>query len=236
MTRIVRAAWLLLMLPVAAHAAPSISFTWDGCTGPVQKDVKGKGVYSIYVSATGMDQPHWAYEAQLLYANAGGTLPDAWRFDKEGCQKGLLTFQFAPAAAETTTCPPLYGHEPIMSIHATRPRNPEDPGDPTTSSNLVLLAVAYNHAVTSDPDKRYFLCRIDFDHGASVEGAGKAGSTCGGLEQGIVFTPVPSRCNYLVKDAEGVRHEMQFEVPKDPLVFGSVPKTKWGQIVNQHPR
>ena len=216
---------LLGFAPIT-HAAPTMSFTWDGCEGPLQRTPKGPGVYSLFVTATGVDQVHWAYEAQIQYATADSAVPDAWRFDQGGC-RGTASARFhkAPASKEAAACPSFYGDQEAMFIHAIRPRNSEDLPEIREGSNLIVLAVAYRKPVTPDPNRRYFLFRIDFDH---------ASGDCKGLDQGIAFLPVRSRCNFLIKDENGERHDVAFEAPQEPLVFGNVPKgTKWGQIRTQ---
>ena len=217
---------LLGFAPIA-HSAPTMSFRWDGCEGPIQRSPKGPGVYSLYVTATGVEQVHWAYEAQLQYANPGGTVPDAWRFDQGGCRGvPLAKFFNAPTGkTEATACPAFYGDQQPLFIHAIRPHNGQDIPEIHEGNHLIVMAVAYNKPVTPDPNQRYFLFRIDFDH---------SGEECKGLDQGIAFVPVRSRCNYLIKDENGERQNVQFEVPQENLAFGNVPKaSRWGKIQTQ---
>ena len=244
MARLAVAATLLALLGLAptrsADAGAAFSLQWNGCEGPVHRTPSGPGVYSLYATATGMDQVHWAWEVRLHFGTPGGTVPDAWRFDqsKDACQGiSRATFKEAPAAAEAAACPPLHGKAEFLTIHAIRQHIPDDERSVGEGEDVLIMAQAYKEGVTCDPKQRYFLFRLDFDHGSSVRGKAAADSSCGGFDQDIVFQPVAEQCNYLVKDAQGERHEIRFELPEAPLTFGSsATASRWGRIKGQLPR
>jgi hypothetical protein len=191
------AALLLLAASAPAWSAPVISLNWGSCTGPAHQPNTGARTYSLYVSVTGIDRPHKAYEVWLGFATAGDTTPDAWVFDPTGCQpEALVDVAFEPERALRTACPALSDGKSKVKYSKVRLR----PAAPYGTMQL-LVADAYPAGVTTyDPKRRYLLARIDFDHAASVEGPGVADSSCGGFEQEILFRAQPDRCNYQAMD------------------------------------
>lgn len=228
-----------------AHANPSLSFTWNSCTGPIQQTSTGPGTYSLYVSVTGVEDPHKAYEAWFSLAAAKGEIPDAWRFDASGCQ-GAAAASFCPPSpldtpSLTEDCPVLWGKGRFLVLHDVRPANTVD--DPAVPSNglVFFLANAYDTVTNPDPNQRYFLFRVDFDHSNSVEGA-STGTSCGGFENDIVIRAIPSRCNWIRDDS---LEEIRMDVAQAYAQFGNketVSETtpallsSWGSIKAQYRR
>jgi hypothetical protein len=236
-------AWLALSAH-PSHAANGVAaITWDSCTGPVQKTASAPGVYSLYVSVLGIDVPHKAYDVRVLYGDANQQVPDAWRFDAEGCQGGsfLLIEPRPHAVAGSKVCPAFMDEStPSLQIKDLRFVTPFEPYA-NTLLRLTLLNSYPNGVATVDPLTRYLLARFEFDHMYSVEGAGTPGLTCGGFESGVCFKL--TRANYLTMD--GV--ETDFDRPGFALqtaTFNDIQLTQcvanpvrpatWGQIKNQY--
>ena len=239
--RLTASTFLLCVLTAAANAAPTLHFSWDSCTGPVQKTPSGPGSYTLYVTATGMDVPHWAYEGWFWLANSEGAVPDAWEFDANGCQAGRIQFTSTPAAGEESSCPTLYGSERHLCISGARFNGgypfPAEPGSLIFS---FAAAYAYETGVVSDPNQRYLLYRVTFDMSGAVEGDTSEGA-CGGLDQTVWIRPVRSQCSYL-DGPGGAGQDVPFDVPQEFVTFGGASATTpaatttWGLIKGQYRR
>jgi hypothetical protein len=190
-------ALLLFACAGPAWSAPVLSMNWGSCTGPTHQANTGAHSYSLYISVTGIDRPHQAYEVWLGFTTARDSTPDAWVFDPGGCHsQSLATVAIAPGPADRKACPPLDAGKSKLKFTTVRLR-------PTAPYGTMQCIVAntYPVGVTEfDPRQRYLLARIDFDHSASVEGAARSDTTCGGFEQKILFRAQPDRCNYLTTD------------------------------------
>ena len=195
---------LLFVASGPAWSAPVISMNWGSCTGPTHQANTGAHAYSLYVSVTGIDGPHRAYEVWLGFATEQDKTPEAWVFDPAGCHsQDLVNVVVAPEAALRKTCPAFNGGKSKLSLSKVRLR----PTPPYGTMQL-LLADAYPDGVTTyDPKQRYLLARIDFDHTASVEGAAVADTSCGGFEQKILFRAQADRCNYQAMDGTIVQFD-----------------------------
>jgi hypothetical protein len=228
----------MLSIPCLGHAAPTVTLTWDGCTGPVNKVSSGPGSYSLYASVIGMDEGHKAYEVWTKFGDASDTVPDAWRFDPAGCQgSAQAAVDYLPSAAIAASCPAL--HENLQSLQIiTVDQWPETFDVPTTLMRA-LVAVAYPAGVANpDPAQRYFMARFAFDHANSVNGPGTPGTTCGGLETPIYFGIFRSK--YVTLDGL----ENSFTYGENPVAtfnaqtgapVAAHPST-WGAIKNQYRR
>jgi len=170
---------------------------WGSCTGPAHQANTGAHSYSLYVSVTGIDRPHQAYEVWLGFSTAGDTTPDAWEFDPTGCQSpSLASVTIEPGPADHKACPPLNGGKSKLKFTTVRLR----PTAPYGTMQCIVADTYPTGVMEFDPKQRYLIARIDFDHSASVEGAALADTTCGGFEQKILFRAQPDRCNYLAMD------------------------------------
>jgi len=80
-----------LVLPAAAHAAPVARYTWQletlvGCSREVSDQYVQDGA-NVGVGVTGLAEPFTAYAFDLeIAAQDGQPLPDAWRYDAQGCR------------------------------------------------------------------------------------------------------------------------------------------------------
>ena len=82
----------LLVSGVSQAADGTVSMSWTSCTGPV--DIAASPVITnLYITVTGMDVPHKAYDVRFLYGSATQQVPDAWRFDAAGCEGPTLIQQ-----------------------------------------------------------------------------------------------------------------------------------------------
>jgi len=219
---------------VSQAAIGTVDMSWDGCTGPVDKTTNVAGVHSIFITVTGHDVPQDGYDVRVVYGNASNLVPDAWRFDADGCEGSSLIVQDINSKA----CPPFHQN----SLHSLQIKRVEfsPPYDPyPTTLMRVLLANVYDPVTSVNPGTRYLLERIGFDLTAAVPGASTPPTSCGGFEQPMCFKL--SYASFIDPDNQ----EYLFNRSREPLTvsfngpsacFGAVPaqpKT-WGSIKSQY--
>jgi hypothetical protein len=224
---------ILAVAGVSHAAVGTVSMTWDGCTGPVDKTTNVGGPYALFLTVIGQDEPHKAYDVRFLYGNASQEVPDAWRFDAAGCEGSTLIQQ----NVATKTCPGFMQSAPGLQIRKVQFSPPSDPY--VTSLMQVLLANSYNAGVTTvDPNTRYLLEQVVFDLSAAVDGAGSPPATCGGFEQTMCFRL--TLATWL--DLNGSEHyfvledfnlHASFNGPS-PCAFSPARATTWGSVKNQY--
>ena len=166
---------------VSQAADGTVNMTWDSCTGPVNKTPTAAPA-NLYISVLGIDQLHKAYDVRFIYGNGSQTVPDAWRFDTDGCETNSLITQnviakACPAFMQTGT-----GNLQIKKVEFSPPLDHY-----ATSLMRVLLANAYAPVASVNPATNYLLEQVIFDLTSAVAGPGDPGVTCGGLEQPMCF-------------------------------------------------
>ena len=232
---------LLLFVSAPAWSAPTVSMSWQNCTGPINQPNTGPHIYSLYVSVVGIDRPHSAFEVFGAYGTAENTTPDAWTYDI--LDYGELAVPPAvsviPDAELSKVCPALNGGRRGLFISGVRTRTPDDNAFPI-GTMLFLVANAYDKIENFDPNQRYFVARIDFDHTTSVEGEGVPGKSRGGFEQALWFRAQADRCNLLGLD--GIEYRFDSGNGAVLATFGATgdltpaATTTWGQIKSQYRR
>src|SRR5207237_4823226 len=105
----------LAVAPVSQAANGTVDINWDSCTGPVDKTTAVGAPYELFISEIGLDQVHIAYEVRFVYGNESQAVPDAWRFDADGCEGGLLIIN-----ALSKSCPPFAQTANGSAIRITR--------------------------------------------------------------------------------------------------------------------
>ena len=178
------AALAVIVMPDPANGTPgtgAVLLAVDGCTGPIEQTVLPGQSFSIYASVLGQSQAATGYQVSLLFGvGSGRPLPDAWRFDASGCQ-GPARLTMEHLAPSSKTCPNFVGTAPTEQSEVFE-------YDPATGLAATRIAVRLTSGSNApNPAQRYFLARWIFDHGASVEGPGTPGVSCGGLEYPICF-------------------------------------------------
>src|SRR5689334_15465233 len=76
----------LAVAGVSGATEGTVSMTWDSCTGPLDKTTAVGASYDLYISVIGQDERHKAYDVRFWYGNSSQEVPDAWRFDADGCE------------------------------------------------------------------------------------------------------------------------------------------------------
>ena len=217
-----------LAVPGASHAANGVvNMTWHGCNGPLDVTAPADTL-SLYLTVSGIDQPHKAYDVRFIYGNAAQEVPDAWRFDAQGCEGSVLIRQDIAVAK---ACPSFMQAATGLQIRRVDFVPPSEPYAQTMM--WVLLANSYTPVTTVDPSATYLLERVLFDLSYAVPGAGDPPNTCGGFEQAMFFTL--TRATYLDPNF----NEFPFGRARLPLTVSvntSVPArpTTWGAIKGQY--
>jgi hypothetical protein len=171
-------ALLLLATVVGTADAQYKRLSWDGCDPQIPDKsydpMLSAQSYNLVVSAVGLTHEMIGHDSMI---SIGPALPDAWRFDDEGCQtsSGLL---YSYAGLAKVGCPALTGNAPLPITAFLY--------DPETRYAAMRLAVVYD-MLTPDPAMRYCLWVLTFDHQYSVIGAGAPPNTCGNVDQGLLF-------------------------------------------------
>jgi hypothetical protein len=165
-------------ISTCAVAAPLMQYSWDDCTPVVaRKDFAGPGVYTQAVSALGLDQPIQNFS--LVIGFLSDPIPPAWFFSD------LCGFFCATACQPAGRVSLLQGGTACDTL----------PGFTMTAQYWVNLTPGLSGititgtrtgSFTPDPNKRYTLARMAFNHSGSVAGAGGSG-TCGGADQPLRF-------------------------------------------------
>ncbi len=247
----------LATLAGLALAGPSyasnglVDLSWNQCS-PVVSDLTTNtpGLYSLFVSVTGFDQPHQAYESTLLYGDANGAVPDAWRFDPVGCEgTPFVRIDHIAPSSVAKVCPSFQGAASTAQVKAVDFVPPSDTGSGylLTQMRCTLFNVYPNDGAGSpnfNPAVRYFLMRVEFDLTYAVTGATTPNASCGGWEQPMCFQL--GRAGYL--DLAGTEVPFGRSTPfgQAPIVTfngggvncGTSPArpATWGSIKNQYRR
>jgi len=143
-----------------AWGNPDSFFVHQAWSGPTP--------YSAIVTVSQAESTHAGYALKFRLSAGALPLPDAWRFDSEGCQSGLLSI--SPAAV-SKACP-AFGGESQLNLSDTQY---------DTQGGTLSIAFSLVYAATTPaPAQRYTLCKLTFDHTYSDLGVTVSGESCGG--------------------------------------------------------
>ena len=239
-----------LTVATLGHAANGVvDLTWGVTCTPIVQDITPTATpTSMIASELGNDQTHNAYQVRVLIGSASLTIPDAWRFDADGCQgTAFLSINHLPPATAVKTCPAFQGTNTSFQLKDYAFVNPG--GIYATSIVRSYLANTYPAGMTAIGTTRYFLAQWIFDHTFSVAGATTPGVDCGGfstpmcvaLLSGTRSAQTEGGTSSYLRMSDGV------EIPFDPgpnnwlsthglagcPAVPTVNKT-WGQIKSQY--
>jgi hypothetical protein len=228
---------LPLILATLAIARPgdaavgTVDLSWDTCASVVGENTTvTPGQYSLYVSELGNNQFTTGYQVRIIYSDAQQLVPDAWRFDPQGCQWPVLaTMDHTAPASVSKACPSMDQGANSLQIKDVNFTPQTDPYSVNTMR--IVFANAYPLGVTAIGTIRYFLTRILFDHTYSVVGAGEPTQTCGGFETTMTFRLTVAE----FIDVNGVAQN--FNPGNSVVTFNAgVPAraTSWGSIKSQY--
>jgi len=197
-----RASLILLVVLVAgsspASAVPFAQVRWDSCGSyEFNKPFQGPGTYHQVITGRGFQLPVLGHTIRLratssnVYGYPYRPIPDAWRFDSEGCQAGRLEL-----GAKPQPCPFLGSGVMAIAIEA------EHDG----FDLHILVSFSYEPTVP-DPNVTYELGQLAYDHSRSAAGLQDPAIACGHADQEMCF--VIEEASWA--DANGDSHPIGFE-------------------------
>jgi hypothetical protein len=169
-----------VLVPGEACAAGEVRLSWDGCEPHVAnknpEDVGEDGIVTQVLSITGEARTN---RGHLIHLRVGANVPDAWRFDKEGCP---LTVNPNGIRASTKPADP--------SACASFKTGMEMPGwavtyDVETGELGIELSQVYLEPFRPDSTRRYTLWQLHYDLGASLDPEAK--EPCAGITERLCF-------------------------------------------------
>jgi hypothetical protein len=163
---------LTIVAPVVSSANPRLSLSWDGCPGSKQinRSRFDGTTANVVVTAQGFDSEVVGISVWIGVSAKGQGLPDAWRFDADGCNAGhAQTLQ----AAAGPGCPFLPG----FNLAIPTEYKYETQG-------------GYYYAAQHDPSPlnaatSYTLAQFQFDMSAAFAGLGTKPDSCGCLDEPV---------------------------------------------------
>jgi hypothetical protein len=158
----------------------TIRMSWDTCD-PQTREIRftGPTSYRLVFSAADFTPGPTAddnvgTEIEFLVYPAG--IPDAWRFDDEGCQTGSqIIFS---SSGLSGVCPALKGGNPFAITHYGF--------EPLSRVARVRLLDVYDTLVPA-PNTRYTVWQVTFDMAYAVAGPGAPPETCGGADVPVLI-------------------------------------------------
>lgn len=196
-----------VLLATLVTRASTLDPSWDRCSPVlVDRTIVPGSFASLHVSVIGHDQPHRGYEFWIAIGDEANTTPDAWRFDDGGCQGPMrLLIDHLNRAVVTKTCPSFQGARESIQIKGYLPA----PAHLNLPSGMAVAVLANTYPETKftmvNPDTRYFLGRVRFDHSLSALGTASQPGTCGGLEYGMCFRLISERCGWVNDSGQQVQ-------------------------------
>jgi hypothetical protein len=149
-----------------------VRLSWGTCSPQVnEQGWHGPDVYTLVISARGAPGTNLGHDTQITISPR---VSDAWRFDDAGCQMDRLKLMNEGLGPD---CPAMLGQNPLaITDYQIYP----------DGSAVMRLAVTYDELVT-DPNQRYVLWKVGFDHGHSIPGADNDPATCDGADVPLTF-------------------------------------------------
>jgi hypothetical protein len=237
-----------LVIPLVAAVGPTpvlaavgtVDLSWNSCAPiVVNRNFGGANPYLIFGSISGHDEPNMGYELRIVLGTALETTPDAWQFERDGCQ-GHQRFEFdhLPTPEVAGACPAFQGDGRSLQIKAFDTSAPQE-GPYSPNLRRMWLVNVYPDVVTPSAGTRYFLARFQFDHLFSVTGPAYPGLTCGGLEESMCFVLTSARwldSRLLTLDLGLGQSFLTFNNSGNSIGCPTVPvrNRTWGSIKSQY--
>jgi len=212
----------------------TIRLSWDGCDPQVvDKVFTTASIYKLVLSGDNFTPgatednnigSDFTVDVRPTVA-VTSPMPDAWRFDDNGCQTGSQLG--LSSAAFSKTCPTMTGGAPLPITQYG-----VDQGNPVYAS--IRLAIAYNE-VSPLAGTRYTFWQVNFDHTYSVVGATTPGVDCGnaadklciGMSAAIIGTVRGDAAKLQVKPGD-----VNYVTWNTPATCDGVPSqpATWGKV------
>ncbi|MEP7028511.1 MAG: hypothetical protein ABI960_07940, partial [Candidatus Eisenbacteria bacterium] len=162
-----------VVLPPTVRSSPTVDLHWNSCTSTLMNLDGGQGsTPKLVVTAHGLTGTIRGYYLGIRFWSLGALLPQAWRFDSEGCAAGLLT---GGAVSSNAACPRLGGYPSPTTYQYQYLGEGVSRGWLGFSSQFP--------AFVADPATTYTLAEFNFDFGGTFNGAGSRADSCGCLDR-----------------------------------------------------
>jgi len=198
-----------------------IRMSWTTCDPQTSiQDFSGPGLYDLVVSVRDLPASTVGHDTHIRLVYPGQyftALPDAWRFDAAGCQ-GPGRLQAQPASVGG--CPALVGANPVT--------NESYSIDADGNAELHLTASYDDFA--ADPNTRYVMWKVVFDHSSSILLSDSNAQTCDNAAMHLQFS---IQSQILLGDGEHL--DATPEADDRPVYWQGPPPvrtqtTTWGHI------
>lgn len=226
---------LLTLFAVAALVAVAVGpanagngvlrLSWDDCDPIVlNKNWSGAEQYKLVLSVTGADIPNAGHRSQVLI---GPDVPEAWRFDADGCNTGQISISYN---ALSKICTSFQGAQPLgLSQYSY---------DLVTGRATLDIANAYD---TFNPllAERYTVWQVTFDHAFSAPGDEDPSLFCRFAAQPLCFVLLAPVSEVLLVDGtkqafDGADNEwVSWQDPANELgcpLPTQTNSTTWGKV------
>jgi hypothetical protein len=166
--------------------AGTLRLSWDDCD-PIVTNMNWVTAqeYKLVLSVTDSDLPNNGHRTKVLI---GSDIPEAWRFDSDGCQAGQLGVSHGAASK---TCLAYQGAQPLGLNRYSY--------DPLTGKALLDISNTYDEFVPA-PGDRYTLWQAIFNHGFSVPGDDDPSLYCRFAAQPLCFVLLVPTTEMLLVD------------------------------------
>jgi hypothetical protein len=148
----------LLIFAAPSDAAPTVSVHWGTCpfpaNAPENRNAHTGPIETLSITVKGLSGTVRGAEIDLLFSDPYSPLPDAWRYDVDGCESGRLTYNAIPNS------------DPCPFLDNTNPLEVSQFGYDTTTMKARLVYARIYDTFIADPNQTYTLARFDFDHSA----------------------------------------------------------------------
>lgn len=169
-----------LAIAPRGSADPYFEVHWDDCNShEFNQEFAGPSTYRQVILAGGLDASLRSLTFMIrvtttnIYNLPTLSTPNAWRFDSPaGCQAGRLAVSIEPV-----DCPVLPDPEPSFTV------TPEVVG----KDLVITFTRTFAEGVDADPETRYTLFVLDFDHTRSAAGQQDPATACGNVDQLVCF-------------------------------------------------
>ncbi len=184
--------------PREADAFGRIRIHWDSPDGPIDKPFTA-GPVDVFVSLSEQSEPIQYVQLVLRITDQWpctipgqrDSIPDAWRFDADGCQAGRLCMR-SGFLLPWLPVPPAPGQLAVRRIER----------DPATGRVWLTFIEGYPAPVPMDPTRAYPLLRVRFDHLASTNDSTAGPGGCANRNR--TMSVIVARATYA--GADGVEY------------------------------
>lgn len=173
---------LLLIQTIApqAVAVPYGEIRWGSCTGASYRYDPSSTSETAAVTVSGITGKIREIAFTIRIWAGGSQVSDAWRYDENGCEAGLLRF----TQPRLGPCPVMTG---ANRVEASQVEYIAFDGDWTKGTEFIRYQALFD-PMTATSSTTYTLALVQFDHPDAALGATQGASQCGCLERPLCIS------------------------------------------------